>query len=263
MRLEHLISAVNAEPVTLIKKMKIATDAVLINQCKEDSYEEIELKEGTVRVFCCNEKGVGVSRNKALSNARGDILLFTDEDIVYYEGYTDKVISEFKMHPEADGIFFNVDVCEERRTYYNVDYKRCHIWNAGRYPAYSIALRSSSIADKNLSFSTLFGGGARYSCGEDSIFIKECIKCGLKMYRTPTLIGKEEPRESTWFNGYNDKFFRDRGVMYHFLYGKLALVMGARFIYTKKTFMCNEIPAKEAFRLLKDGIKEGKTVKKS
>lgn len=260
MRLEHLISAVKAEPKVLIEKMNISADAVLINQCGTDSTETISYRDHSIKVFNCNEKGVGISRNKALYNATGDILLFSDEDIVYDDGYEKLVVAEFEKHPEADGLFFNVSVCAERRTYYNEDFKRSHIWNAGRYPAYSIALRSESIAGKNLRFSTLFGGGAKYSCGEDSIFIKDCIKSGLKMYRTPTLIGREEPRESTWFSGYTEKFFVDRGVMYHFLYGRLAFIMGARFIYAKRKVMCNEIPAKKAFRLLLSGIKEGKSI---
>lgn len=260
MRLEHLISAVNAEPKQLVDKMNIEADAVLVNQCGVDNYEEFLHNNHAVKVFSKNEKGVGLSRNCAIKNASGDILLFTDEDIVYEEGYAQKIIKEFEKHPEADGMFFNVNVCAVRRTYFNKNYKLCHLWNAGRYPAYSIALRKSSMNNKTILFSTLFGGGAKYSCGEDSIFIKDCMASGLKLYRTPVVIGREEPRESTWFNGYTEKFFKDRGVMYHFLYGRLAALMGFRFVYTKKAVMCQEIPAHKAFRLLREGIKEAKKI---
>lgn len=258
MRVEHLISAVNAEPHNLISKMNITADAVLINQCGNNSEETFSTDSGMVRVYSYNERGVGLSRNRAIEHSSGDILLFADDDIVYSDGYEEVIISEFEKHPEADGLFFNVKVCEDRRTYFNDDYKRCHIWNAGRYPAYSIAVRKTSFDGKGVRFSTLFGGGAKYSCGEDSIFIKDCLKAGLHMYRTPALIGEEVQRPSTWFNGYDEKFFFDRGVMYHFLYGKLAKVFGARFVFSKRKEMCQEIPAKRAYRLLLDGIKEGK-----
>lgn len=262
MKIQHLISAVKADPSELINKMNIATDAVLINQCGVESSEEIDCDFGKVRVYSYNEKGVGLSRNRAIEHADGDIMLFSDEDIVYTDGYVDIILHEFEIHPEADALFFNVKVCDERRTYYNEDYSKCHLWNAGRYPAYSIAIRRSSFEGKDIRFSTLFGGGAKYSCGEDSIFIKDCLKGGLNMYRTTALIGEEIPRPSTWFKGYNEKFFFDRGVMYHFLYGSLAKAMGFRFIYTKKGEMCRDIPAKKAFKLLKDGIKEGKSIDK-
>ena len=263
MRLEHLISAVNAEPENLITKMNLATDAVLINQCGKNFEETITRSLGSedsfsVRVFSFDEKGVGLSRNRAIEKASGDIVLFTDDDIVYEEGYVEKVLKEFENHPEADGLFFNVNVCEERRTYFNNDFKQIHVWNGGRYPAYSIALRKDALIKSKVRFSLLFGGGAKYSCGEDSLFIRDLLKAGLKLYRTPVVIASEEPRPSTWFTGYDEKFFFDRGVLYHFLYGALAPVMGFRFVYTKKSVMCKEIPAKRAFALLKNGINEGK-----
>ena len=46
-----------------------------------------------------------------------------------------------------------------------------------------------------------------------------------EVYATPAELGSETERESTWFDGYHEKFFIDRGVLYHFLYGKLAGLM--------------------------------------
>lgn len=258
MKLELLISALNLDAHSLIEKMNIRSDAVLVNQCDREGTENISLEAGTVRVFYSTERGVGKSRNMALSKATGDILLFSDEDIVYLDNYAETVVSEFEKHPEADGLFFNVDVCKERRTYFNEDNKRVHIWNGGRYPAYSIAVRRNALEGKGIAYSLLFGGGAKYSCGEDSLFIRDCLKAGLKMYRTTAMIGKEIPRPSTWFNGYNEKFFFDRGVLYHFLYGKLAWLMGFRFVYTKRSGICNDMQWKKAYSLLLKGIKEGK-----
>ena len=261
MKLELLISAVNAEPDKLIQKMRVATDAVLVNQCGREDACEIKTEGGVVRVLSFAEKGVGKSRNRAIDAAAGDILLFADDDIVYDDGYAAKIIDEFQAHPEADALFFNVEVCAERRTYLNTDYKRVHIWNGGRYPAYSIAVRREAIMRAGVRFSELFGGGARYSCGEDSLFIRDCLKSGMKMYRTTVMIGREEPRpggESTWFKGYDEKYFFDRGVLYAYLYGALASAMGLRYVYCKRKIMCRDIPWRKAYSILKKGIKEGK-----
>lgn len=261
MKLELLISAVNCEPEKLIKKMGVTGDGVLINQCGKSDEIQISSKTGKVRVFCFAEKGVGLSRNRAIEKATGDILLFSDDDIEYLQDYESIVLSEFEKHPEADALFFNVNVCEARRTYYNQDYKRVHIYNGGRYPAYSIAVRKSALDKAGVKYSLLFGGGAKYSCGEDSLFIRDCLKAGLKMYRTTALIGSEVEREggeSTWFKGYDEKFFFDRGVLYYFLYKGLASLMGFRFVYTKKSLMCGDIAWKKAYSILKSGIKEGK-----
>ena len=50
-------------------------------------------------------------------------------------------------------------------------------------------------------------------------------------------IGRENGRPSTWFHGYNEKFFYDRGVLYRFLYGRAALPMAVRFLLKNRTQM--------------------------
>lgn len=259
MKLEVLISAMNAEPEKLIDKMHVTTDAVLINQCSKFDTSEFKVANGIVRVFSFDERGVGQSRNRAIEQAKDDILLFSDDDIEYTDNYEKIILSEFIEHPEADALFFNVEVCKERRTYWNTDYKRVRIWNGGRYPAYSIAVRKSSLDKAKVRYSLLFGGGAKYSCGEDSIFIKDCLKAKIKMYRTTAVIGREVPRvggESSWFKGYDEKFFFDRGVLYKELYGRFASLFGFRFVYTKKSEMCKQIPWRKALKILNEGIKE-------
>ena len=264
MKLELLISAVNAEADKLIEKMRVAGDAVLINQCGAEGTSEVSVQGGCVSVLSFAEKGVGKSRNRAIDAAKADVVLFADDDIVYEDGYADKVIKEFEVHPEADALFFNFEVVPERRTYYNTDFGRVHIWNGGRYPAYSIAVRRGKLGQAGVRVSELFGGGAKYSCGEDSLFIRDCLKAGLRMYRTTVCLGHEEPRpggESTWFKGYDEKYFFDRGVLYTYLYGALAKPMGLRYVYAKRQTMCREIPWRQAYKILKKGIKEGRNGK--
>lgn len=256
MNLQVLVSAMNQEPRKLIENMKLSSDAIIINQCDRNAYEEIEGKNCLIKVYSFWEKGVGLSRNNALLRANHTISLFADEDIVYHKGYEEKVIAEFVKHPKADMIIFNFEVKEERRTYYNKKWKRVHLYNCGRYPTFSFAVRTERIHQKNITYSLLFGGGARYSNGEDSLFISECIKKGLQVYASPIELGKEVGRPSTWFNGYTEKFFKDRGVLYRHLYGLLAVVFAIRFLLKNKKTMCGVIPVKRAFYLMRLGIKE-------
>lgn len=257
MRLTLLISALKSNPTELISHMKVDSDAVLVNQGDLESEETKEYPFGKVTVIETTERGVGVSRNRCIENSFGDIVLFSDDDIVYKDGYANLVLDEFGKHPEADMIMFNVDVCEERRTYFNDAFKKLSGLGIGRYPAYSIAVRRNVLIDKNLRFSTLFGGGAKYSNGEDSLFLRDAYKKGVKMYASPVNIAKEEVRASTWFEGFTEKFFYDRGVLFAFLYGRTAWLWRIRFILTKKEMFKGPIKRKEANRLMKDGIKQG------
>lgn len=259
MKVEVLVSAVNQSLKDIAERMGIESDAIIINQTDRIGYEEYELRcvNGVKKIKCYSfaERGVGLSRNNALMRASGDILLFSDEDIVYDSGYADKILGEFAKHPKADILLFNMRVGESRATYYTEKFHRVHIWNAGRYPTYSFAVRRDKLQAANITFSLLFGGGARYSNGEDSLFLRDCLNYGLKAYAVPVEIGEERERESTWFKGYTKKFFFDRGVLYHFLYGRLAYFMAVRFVAVHGKVMCIEIPPKIALRLMKKGIK--------
>ena len=70
-------------------------------------------------------------------------------------------------------------------------------------------------------------------------------------------IGKEKPGDSTWFEGYNEKFFRDRGVLYRYLYGKLAGAMALRFLAAHREKLCGETGIRQAFSWMRQGIREG------
>lgn len=258
MRIQLLVSAVDKDAAALIGQMNIQTDAVIVNQCDRYGYEEIENHEHRVQVFSMPERGVGLSRNTALLHASGDVCVFSDEDIVLEDDYEAQILRAYGELPDADMILVNVKVSPARRTYWNEDIHRINRRNYGRYPAYSITARRDALLGANVHYSLLFGGGAKYSNGEDSLFLKDCLKAGLKVYSHTICIGEETERESTWFSGYHEKFFRDRGVLYHHLYGKLALPLAFRFLWVHRDEMCREIPLKQAYTWMKAGVREAK-----
>jgi len=260
MTFQILVSCVQKDAHELAEKMNIASDAVIVSQLEESDSEEVfDLGGKTVNAIKSTTRGVGLNRNICIEKSTADIILFADEDIVYDEGYEEKVLKEFESHPEADMILFNVRVCEERRTYWNEGYKKVTLFNSGRYPAYAIAARASKLKASGVKYSLYFGGGAKYSNGEDSLFLKDSLKAGLKLLATPVVLGEEIPRPSTWFNGYNDKFFYDRGVLYRCLYGNMAKIFGIRWLLKMKPKFSGEYSydnaRKQLFKGIKDGIK--------
>lgn len=271
--LQILVSSVNKDAEKLIQEMNIQTDAIIVNQVqkKDGEFEfssNIEDERNyfysgfSIKVFNRKEKGVGLSRNTALEASDHDLIQFADDDIVYDRGYPELVVKEFENHPEADILLFNVKAQEGRETYWNNNYSKVSWYNYGRYPAYAICAKREKIEAAGIRYSLLFGGGAPHMNGEDSLFLHDCLEKGLKIYRTSVQIGHEKAGESTWFIGYTDKFFYDRGVLYHFLYGKMAKVWGLRFLIKNRNTMCAEKGLVSCFKLLSDGIKYGRTLKK-
>ncbi len=258
MTLQLLVSCVNQDVHALCKKMNIGSDAIIINQRSRYAEEVFNHNGHLIKALSMDEKGVGLSRTTALQRASADVVLFADEDIVYEDGYEAKVLEQFKKNPGIDMILFNVRVCDERRTYWTENEHRVHLWNCGRYPAYSIAVRTRRLHEIGLTYHLWFGGGAIYSNGEDSLFLSEALKKGMKLLAVPVCIGEEIPREdgsSTWFNGYDEKFFYDRGVLYHYLYGVLAPIMTLRFLMKNKNTMCDTVSYDKAKMLMRYGAR--------
>ncbi len=256
MTMQLLVAAMNTEPLKLAEEMQIDSDAIVVNQTDRYAYEEVDYKGHKIRFFSMAERGVGLSRTHALLRAEADISLFADEDIVYVPGYEKMVLDAFAEHPEADMLLFNVQAMPGRETYHISEFGKVRSYNCGRYPTYSMAVKTRAVHKRNITFSLLFGGGAKYSNGEDSLFIQECIKKGMKVYKVPVQIGAERERESTWFKGFNEKFFFDRGVLYQHLYGVLKKPMAFRFLLKHKGKAFDEISMKEAWKIMCRGMKE-------
>lgn len=258
MKVQVLASVMDETMESIVERMRLDSDAVVINQCDCLHFQEMEHKGHMIRFFSFPDRGVGRSRNEAIMRADGDICLFSDEDIVYEPGYAEAVAAEFERNPRADLILFNITVDESRRTYHIQERKRVHWYNCGRYGAVSFAVRRHSLLRSGVTFSLLFGGGAKYSNGEDSLFLKEFMSKGNRVYMAPVTIGRETPRQSTWFTGYGEKFFKDRGVLYHYLYGRLAWAMGLRFLLAHRKIFCGEVGVGQAYAWMKQGIREGR-----
>lgn len=256
MKVEVLASVMNCDVATVAEKMHLASDAVIINQCNQLGFEEKKVGEHRIRIYSFPERGVGRSRNEAILRADGDICLFSDEDVVYEPGYAERIVEEFEKNPTADMILFQVDVAETRRTYTITKRKRVHWYNCGRYGAVSFAVRRESLLTSGVTFSLLFGGGTKYSAGEDSLFLSEFIKKGYRVYTAPVTIAKEAAGDSSWFSGYHEKFFFDRGVLYQYLYGKMCHIMALRFLIVHRNTLCTQMSLKEAYAAMKRGMKE-------
>ena len=215
MELEVLVATMDREDFSLVGKMNLRRSAVIANQCGRWGAETRVDGDVRIRMISSDTRGVGVNRNLALQAAEGDILLFADDDITYCDADLAPVAEAFRKLPQADVIFFAIDMTREGKVFDPRRHKtkRLHLWNSLRYGACRMAIRREAVVKHGLSFSTLFGGGCIYCSGEDTIFICRCLKAGLKLYSCDYVLGACAKDRSTWFTGFDDKYFYDRGAM--------------------------------------------------
>jgi len=257
MKLEVLVATMHQNDHSILEKMNIQTDAVIVNQCDRNEFEEIKYKGNSIRFLSLAERGVGLSRNTALMRAKADICLFADDDVSYKDGYKEIIVNEFVNNPKADIIIFNVpSTHEERGKRIITKSKKLQFHNCFRFGTYQIAIKLASIRKANIHFSLLFGGGAKYSSGEDSLFLKDCLNNGLALYSSPKSIGSVSHKESTWFKGYTEKYFIDKGVLYACLSRRWVRLLCLQFVLRHRRMFEKDRTWKEAFELMLKGTRE-------
>lgn len=223
MKLQVLVSTMHRKDYSILDEMNIQSDAVVINQCDREETEEFLYHGHSIKWINVKERGIGKSRNMAIENADADIILFADDDVVYDNGMVQAVVRAFEEHKDSDIIVFNLESLNTNRPEFMVEQDiKINQFNFLRYGATKIAARTDSINKNKLRFSLLFGGGAKYQCGEDNLFMIQSIKAGLNPIAVPVKIGCVKQEESTWFKGYNEKYFYDRGVLFGAMFGLSA-----------------------------------------
>jgi len=252
MNLEVLCVSMNQKDFSLIEKMNIQSDFVIANQT-DVCQEQYLIRNGYCnRLISTRTLGVGKNRNISLIHAQGDILLFADDDVKYCDGYKQIVISEFVNHPRADVIIFNLKSnSTDRKQKKNTKFKKIRKWNRLPYGAPRIAVRKEAWEKSNVWFSTLFGGGAKYTNGEDSIFLKQLQKSGLQICVSNKEIGMIDMSVSSWYNGKDYEFYFNKGSLYRMLY--------PNFWWLFCIYMCfrckSELSIKKRITMLIAGVK--------
>ncbi len=255
MKVQVLVAAMNQNDYSLIKKMNLQTDAVIGNQCDRCSDENINYNNSDYIYINRTNRGVGFNRNEALINANADILTFADEDMVFENDYEKLIQKAFSQIADADAIIFNIKTVganANRRT--NDKIQRVRFYNVLNYGAARISVKSSSLKRENIFFHTCFGGGTRYSSGEDTLFIVDMLKHGFKIYTYPVCIGSVDQTSSTWFKGYNEKYFFDKGVLFAAINRKLSVPLCLQDLIRHKEYLKSNLNFKQAYKLMKNGI---------
>jgi len=257
MELQVLVAAMGQTDFSLAEKMNLGRPAVIGNQCGRWEHT----RQGDVQMISSATVGVGMNRNLALQLAEAEFVLFADDDIVYYDRDLQGVVDAFRELPDADVIFFGIDMTRNGEVF---DPRRCRVrrlrlWNSLRYGTCRMAVRREALVKNRLSFSTLFGGGCLYCSGEDTVLIRDCFRAGLKVYSHSYVLGACAKDSSTWFTGFNDKYFYDRGAMLACAFPKAKHLMKLYFAW--KLRKKAGVPMGRILKRMNEGIRGFQTLK--
>ncbi len=256
MKVQVLVASMHQADHSLIDKMNIKSDVIVGNQTDFCSDEEFEVGKYTAKYYNRRDRGVGLNRNVALSHCHDDIVTFADDDMIFIDGYAEKIVKAFEELPDADCIIFNIrSIGSDNQIRQIKHIKRVRLYNVLHYGAARLSVKAKSLKRENICFHLCFGGGTRYGSGEDTLFLVDLLKHKLKIYTYPLCIAQLDQSSSTWFTGYDDKFLHDKGALYAAISKHFARLLCLqdlirhKYIYPNKTFV-------QAYQMMKKGAED-------
>ena len=248
-----LLSCMHEKDKEIIKRSNIKNECVIINQCDENSREEIKIdKNKTCLWINSTERGLSKSRNMAIQSSKADICLIADNDEIFDDDIEEKILKAYKEMPQADIIIFDLHnkPTKLKNKIYKIKRLECL-----RVCSLQITFKRKNIVKNNIAFDTKLGAGTGNGAGEENKFLLDAYDKGLKIYYYPINIATMIENESTWFKGYDEEYFYKRGASTRYILGFwLSCAYAVYFLIFKYGEYRNNVSCVKAGKNILKGI---------
>lgn len=256
MKLEILMSCMHQNDDSLVRASRITSDVVVINQCDRDDYAEYPTAHGVARMFSTTQRGLTKSRNMAMAKSDADVCLLCDDDEVFQPDYREKILNAYEMLPQADVIVFKM---VNRQPSFPDKVMRLRFPKTMKVSSWQISFRRVSLTAKGIVFDELLGAGTGNGAEEELKFLWDCQRAGLKIYYVPAPIATVAQAESTWFEGFTEEFFVNRGATTRYIMGlPLACVYALYYVIRKRSLYSVYLSPGKALKAVFRGIRDNR-----
>ena len=173
---------------------------LIINQTQENILLVSEFSN--VRVINSFEKGLSRSRNLALKNAKGKIVLIADDDVVYKKDFDDKIVQAYNQFGNKAVISFSIEKPNGLLFKKYLPNAKMNLSLMELFNVLSIEISiNKSVLDKfGVTFDENFGLGSRFEMGEEAVFLSDVKNQNQRIAFVPNVIAVHSEISS------NDKF---------------------------------------------------------
>lgn len=173
-----------------------------------------ELVRDDFKIYKTSTRGLSKNRNNAFTHSDGEILLISDDDVVYDAEGLIKVRDKFRDNPEIDLIAFEYTSKNCDKRYPAIGFIFGNAPKNYFTSSIEIAMRRSVIAE--LRFNEHFGiGSGLFGSGEEDIFIYDVLKAGFKGMFIPEVICRHDGLTTAEKIGHTPKFIQTKGAVHY------------------------------------------------
>lgn len=257
MSVEVLVSTMNQKDYSLIKRMRIATDAVIVNQCDKNDVKEFYQDGNRIKWINSATRGLSVSRNICLAEASADICLIADDDLEYVDNYEEIVKNAFDAHEYASVIRFQAEGIEKKLKDYSDKAGNIGFFKSMKMSSYEMAVRRDKV--KGIFFDELIGAGTQFCMGEENAFLVHCIKKGLKIHYIPECISHIHMLSSSWRNISDERYLISRGAAFAAMETRFTDLLILQFAVRKRHLFDKSLTLFRRIKLMKAGKRKYRT----
>lgn len=260
MKIDVLLSCMHQRDRKILGRTRIFGDAVVVNQCGISQQETIRTPWGRVTWLDSDRTGLSRSRNMAIAASDADVCLLCDDDEVFEPDYRQIIRNAYRLLPKADVIVFKIR--DRNRLPDRVMPLRFP--RTFHVASWQISFRRERIVAAGVGFDVLLGAGTGNGAEEELKFLMDCERKGLRIYYVPRSIARVSHRKSTWFTGFNETFFYNRGASTRYILGfPLAAAYGVYYVLRKRRLYCGNLTTRAALRAVFRGMAENKITKQA
>lgn len=225
----------------------------------QGSDEERESKSvfGNIKLTVYFQTSLGTSKNRnyLLDKVKTKYCIFLDDDILFLDNDFELLKKEAAKYENFDLLFFNLSYKDKRKVKHFKE-RRFRWLDARSFGINSVLFNVNFLKQNEILFNEKIGPGCEISSGEDGQFAMEVAKKSEDCYfATDTIIEISYDNGSSWFNGYDKKYFKNVGYTYSMCYGPFADLFGIYTIIKHRKSFLVDYSFKEVFNFIKIGIR--------
>lgn len=231
-KIQILVTTMHEKDLSKYHSMNLQTDALFANQADVNECRNATINDRQVQLLTTATCGTSRNRNLAIiySSHDAQYIMFADDDQILVDDYEKIILESFAKYPEAEAIKFCIDAVHARNLgkSYSGKFKKAHILSVTSCGIQGLVIKRDVLLKHNLHFNEFFGPGTPCYCGEDSIFLQDMLKKGVRLYLSPVVISTIHETGSTWYEGYTEKYFRVSGMILAATYPQIAYLLALR-----------------------------------
>lgn len=203
-----------------------------------------------IRLMKLTSLGLSHSRNELIQASRGDILLFSDDDVSFVPGFRETIVRRHRQFPKAAVICFRFRGGGREKRLRSVTFRH-NLLSAAKVSSIEISAKRSLLLESGCRFDPMFGLGSNSPSGEEYIFLTDCIKRRMMVIGVPDLIA-EHLHESSGVAFYRtDTGIKAKGRMFRRVFGRaLGVFFSIAFSLRKRNEYKHHISTYRVIRLM-------------